>query len=163
MGNCLLLRRRRLKEFPALYEEQGEDRESSLVVAYPRHGCAVRWEPWESNDPWRAGIKGSCRRPMPTGVYSSGSQTWSTQNLSLLASAWILQTPFNFITQYVSSFMSPRECFSARVLVLCLASCPPRILPPAPSPVPPETATLCFVFSPPPRCVFLILKPSIHK
>ena len=47
----------------------------------------VRWEPWESNDPWREGIKGSCRRAMQIFVYSSGSQTLSTQNLSLLASS----------------------------------------------------------------------------
>lgn len=73
-------------------------------------------------DPWRVGIKGSCRRAMQIFVYSNGSQTLSTQNLSLLASDWILQTPFHFITQWVSSFMSLRECFSAFVLVLGLRS-----------------------------------------
>lgn len=51
-------------------------------------------------------------------VYSGGSQTLSSQNLFLLASDWISQTPFRFITQCVSSFISHRECFSAFVLIL---------------------------------------------
>lgn len=112
------------------------------------------------------GGKGSRRRPMQIRVYSSGSQTLSTQNLSLLASAWILQTPFHFITQYVSSFMSHRECFSTLVLALCLDSTPvypaffPMLPAPAPAPAPPSTATFLFLFFPPKHYVFLILRPS---
>ena len=100
-------------------------------------GGVVRWEPWESNDPWREGIKGSCRRAMQIFVYNSGSQTLSTQNLSLLASSWILQTPFRFITYWVSSFTSLRECLSAFVLVLDLHSVILHSSPTLPSLTPP--------------------------
>lgn len=107
-----------------------EDHDGEIGFAW---GGIVRWEPWESNDPWRMGMKGSRSRAMQICVYSSGSQTLSTQNLSLLASDWILQTPFRFITQWVSSFMSLGECCSAFVLVLGLRSLTLRPSPVLPS------------------------------
>lgn len=89
------------------------------------------------------GKKGSYGLAMQIFVYSRGSQTLSTQNLSLLASDWILQTPFHFITQWVSSFMSPRECFSAFISVLGL---PAAFFPILPSSTPPLTVPLLFFF-----------------
>lgn len=93
--------------------------ESNEKTRVEKNACSVadgEVGAWESNDPCRVGRR-SRRRAMQIFVYSSGSQTLSTQNLFLLASERILQTPFRFTTQCVSSFMSHWECCSVFVLV----------------------------------------------